>query len=156
MFLWMVKSLDFIVKTNNFEGLAGCVRERKRYQQTSKNILKSNTKSMTNPCKIHARKSDAKNMTKHYKLSQKGNWNPSQIEKIQGPRIHATKKCVYAMTWRGRRVGRGAPSNILNVSNRLNVHTLCFLAPLRYTHRPETSPDVNLSAQARVSPPFIL
>ena len=152
----MVKSLKFIVKTNVFEGLAGCVRERKRYHKTSKMIPKSNTKSMTNPCKIHARKSDAKNMTKQHKFTQKGNRNPSQIEKIQGPRIDAKKRCVYAMTWRGRRVRRGAPSNILNVSNRLNVHTLRFLTPLRYTHRLETSPDVNLSAQARVPPPPIL
>ena len=103
-----------------FEGLAGCVRERKRYQKPSKMIPISNTKPMTNPCKVHSRKSDAKNMTKQHKLSQKGNRNPSQIDKNQGARIDAKKRCVYAMTWRGRRVRRGAPSNILNISNRLN------------------------------------
>jgi len=48
----------------------------------------------------------------------------------------------------GVSVGRGAPSNILKISNRLNVHTLRFLTPLRYTHRPEMSPDVNLWAIA--------
>ena len=33
MFLWRVKSLKFIVKTILFDGLEGCTRERKRYQQ---------------------------------------------------------------------------------------------------------------------------
>ena len=36
----MVKSWSFIVKTNVFEGLAGCVRKRKRYQTNSKNDTK--------------------------------------------------------------------------------------------------------------------
>ena len=36
MFLWMVKSFKFIVKTSVLECLAGCVREQKRYQQNIK------------------------------------------------------------------------------------------------------------------------
>ena len=62
---------------------------------------------MANPCKIHARRSDATSMAKQYKLSQKGNQHPSQIENNQGPRNDAKNKCVCAMTW-GCRWG-GAP-----------------------------------------------
>ena len=42
-----------------FEGLAGCVRERKRYQQTFKNDTPIHRKSMNNRCRSYARKCDA-------------------------------------------------------------------------------------------------
>ena len=44
------KPLKFIIKTNVFEGLAVCVRERKRYQKTSKMIPKSIPKWVKNQC----------------------------------------------------------------------------------------------------------
>ena len=69
----MVKSLKFIVTTPVFEGLEGCVRERKRYQQNIKMIIKPIPKSMKNQCKIYTRKSDATNIEKHRKWSRKGN-----------------------------------------------------------------------------------
>ena len=66
----------------------------------------------------------------------------------------------------GRRVRRDAPSNVLtsqNVSSSsckrlLNVWPsirFAFLTPLRYTHRPETSPDVNLKGSALPADPKI-
>ena len=47
-----------------FEGVAGCVRERKRYQQNNKTIFKSMPESITNRCDDDVRKSEA-NMMEH-------------------------------------------------------------------------------------------
>ena len=83
-----------------------------------------------------------KNMKSAPKWTQNGSPNPEIIDKKHGPKIDAKKGRVYATAWEGRRVGRDAPSNVLtsqDVSSssfkRLNVHTLRFLTPLRYTHR---------------------
>ena len=54
-----------------FEGLAGCVRERKMYQKTSKMISKSIPKSMKNRSRIYARKSDTQNIKKTFKMELK-------------------------------------------------------------------------------------
>ena len=43
---WYVKTYECIVKTMVVEGLAGCARDQKRYQKTSKMISKSVPKSM--------------------------------------------------------------------------------------------------------------
>ena len=60
----MEKSLKFIVKTYVLEGLAGCVRERKRYQTNIQNNhkiqAKINTQSMQSLC--------SKQMQKTYKI----------------------------------------------------------------------------------------
>ena len=44
----MIKSLKSIVNTNVFEGLAGCVRERKRYRKNINNDINFQTKINTN------------------------------------------------------------------------------------------------------------
>jgi hypothetical protein len=43
-------------------------------------------KSMKNQCKIHARKSGAKNIENHQNWSRKGSQKPSQINKKRGPK----------------------------------------------------------------------
>ena len=45
-----------------FEDYAGCVRKRKRYQQSPKFILKSISESIENQYKIHARNNYTKNI----------------------------------------------------------------------------------------------
>ena len=55
-----------------FKGLAGCVRERKMYQNTSKMIPTSIPQSTKSRSRIYARKSDAKNKENHSKWSSKG------------------------------------------------------------------------------------
>ena len=60
-----------------FEGLTGCVRERKMYQQTPKMIPKFIPKSMKHRSRIYARKSDAKNIENHLKWSSKRIQKPS-------------------------------------------------------------------------------
>ena len=49
------KSLRLIVKTMCFECLAGCVRERKRYQTNINNAIKIHTKTMNNQCTFYVR-----------------------------------------------------------------------------------------------------
>ena len=48
------KRIQIHCKNNGFEGLAGCVRERKRYQTNIKNDTTNHTnideKTMQNPC----------------------------------------------------------------------------------------------------------
>ena len=50
LLLWIVKSLKFIVKTNSFEGLEGCMCERERFQKNIKNDIQINEKSIHNSC----------------------------------------------------------------------------------------------------------
>ena len=77
----MVKTFTFIIKVMVFEGLAGCVRERKRYQTNIKHDTKIHSKiyekSMQNVCS----KSDAKNIEHHRTWSPNGIPNPLKIEK---------------------------------------------------------------------------
>ena len=47
-------------------------------KKTLKMMSKTIPTSMTNQCKIHARKSDAKHMENHPKMSSKGSQQPSQ------------------------------------------------------------------------------
>ena len=56
----MVKSLKRVVKTLVVEGLAGYVRERKRYQTNIQNESKIHLESIQNQCENDAQKSDAK------------------------------------------------------------------------------------------------
>ena len=53
------------------------------------------------------------------KWTQNGSPNPENIDKKHGPKIDAKKGRVYATAWEGRRVGRDATSNILNIFKRL-------------------------------------
>ena len=81
-------------------------------------------------------------MTSAPKWKQNGCQNREKVYQKRGPKIDAKKGRDYATASGGRRVGRDATSNVLtsqDVSSssckRLNVHTLRFLTPLRYTHR---------------------
>ena len=57
------KIIQIHCRNYGFEGLAGCVRERKRYQtKTSKERPTSIPKSMKNRYKFHARKRETQNM----------------------------------------------------------------------------------------------
>ena len=70
----MVNSFKFIVKTNVFEGLAGCTRERKGYQTN----IKNDTKSTQNLCKIDAWKRHAQIMQNDDKIKPK--WEPELMQ----------------------------------------------------------------------------
>ena len=74
---------------------------------------------MKKQCKFHARKRDAKNMTNAPKLSQKGGRNREKVDKKRCPKIDAKKGALGGTRPRVRRVGRAAPSNVLNISRRL-------------------------------------
>ena len=62
MFFLMVKSLQFIVNTMVFEGLTGCVRERKMYQKQIRNEIQTFPELVGNRCENDAWESDAKIM----------------------------------------------------------------------------------------------
>ena len=62
------KIIQNYCKNNDFEGLAGCARERKKVsKKTSKVKPKSIPKSVTKLYKFHARKRDTQNMENHKK-----------------------------------------------------------------------------------------
>ena len=61
---------------------------------------------MTNQCKFHARKRDAKNMTNAPKWSQKGGRNPAKVDKKRGPKIDAKTGTHGQIRPEGRRLGR--------------------------------------------------
>ena len=106
-----------------------------------------------------------KGMQQTWKVLQKGANMGTKIKKKSikiGVQKSIRKKDAIMQRPGGRRVGRDATSNVLtsqDVSSssckRLKVHTLRFLTPLRYTHRPETSPDVNLKGSALPADPKI-
>ena len=60
VFLCMEESFKLIVKKKGFQGLAGCVRERKRYPKNIKTNINIHPKSMQNRYKIRERRSDPK------------------------------------------------------------------------------------------------
>ena len=60
-------------KTHIFEGLAGCVRERKRYQTKIKNAFTIHPKFDKNQCKPYIRKHSVTQIEIHRKWSRKGN-----------------------------------------------------------------------------------
>ena len=72
----MVKSLEFIKKTNVFDSLEGCYANGKGI----KNISKTRPKSMTNRYKFHARKKNTKQMNNHPTHKKKKN---EQLEATQ-------------------------------------------------------------------------
>ena len=68
-----------------FQGLAGCARERKRYQTNIKYDTQTRPEMDKQRCRIYARKSDAKMMETNVKLDPKGtNDAPDQhVNKIE-------------------------------------------------------------------------
>ena len=87
-----------------------------------------NETSMTNRCKINVRKHAVKSMNFGPKRSQIGGQNPLRIHQNRGPKFDVKKgrddaKIGGVSGWSagsvgGRRVGRDATSNILNISKR--------------------------------------
>ena len=77
-----------------FEGLAGCMRERKGYLKHIKNEVeiysKMHDKSMQNPCS----KKWHKKLHKTSEMEPKGNRNPLQIEKNMVPKTMQKKNCM--------------------------------------------------------------
>ena len=65
----------------DFEGCAGCVRNRKSYQTLSTHIAKSISKSVGNKCQIHARNIDIRNIENYQNGVPEWSRNPS--EKVQ-------------------------------------------------------------------------
>ena len=51
--------------------------------------------------------------------NQNGSRNREKVNRKRGPKIDAKKGRDYATAWGGRRVGRDATSNVLNISKRL-------------------------------------
>ena len=93
-----------------------CVSPRVRWKRRQS---KKREKSIKNQCKFVARKRDAKNMKSAPKWSQNGSQNRWKAGQKRGPKIDAKKGRDYATAWVGRRGGRDAPSNVLNISRRL-------------------------------------
>ena len=85
MFLWIVKSLKFIVKTIVFDGLEGYMCERERYQTNIKNKTKIHPKIDT---QIMLEKGVVKrwNTTKQMILKGDEKWETTRKNK------HANKK----------------------------------------------------------------
>ena len=75
----MVKALKFIVKTNIFEGLEGCARER--YPQNIKNETNIHPKIDEQSIQIHARKRDTQNMEIHQNNNPRIMYENKSIEK---------------------------------------------------------------------------
>ena len=65
MFPRMVKSFKFIVKAMVFEGLTGCVREQKMYQNRIQMDTKIHAKMDENRSRNYVRKSNANNLENH-------------------------------------------------------------------------------------------
>ena len=128
MFSSMVKSCKFIVKTMVFEGLAGCVRECKRCQKTSKMITSSIPKSIKNQCRTYARKGDAQVMENEWKMNAK--LEPKSIKIIE---TRLNKRCD-----KKRRTGRGSASRARapfldsNISSSSLKHLLNVLTSIRF------------------------
>ena len=61
----MVKSFNFIVKTIVFEGLTGCVREQKMYQDSIQMDAEIHAKVDENRSRNYVRKSNANNSENH-------------------------------------------------------------------------------------------
>ena len=106
---------------------------------------------MNNQCRVYARKNDAKNIENHRTWNPKGMQQSINICKKTRYENDARKKAHQQMRREGQ-PGR-APSldSIfffvpLTFLKRLNIHMLRLLTPLRYTHRLESSQDVNLWA----------
>ena len=77
----------FMIGTySKFEVLQGECANGKIIKKSSNMRPKSMPKSRKNQCKIHARKSDAKNMENHQQLSPKGSQKPLTINKKRGPK----------------------------------------------------------------------
>ena len=111
----MVKSFKFIVHV--FEFSAGCIRERKRYQNNIINYAKSIPKSMKNQCWSYARKSDAQMMENAWKIDAKLEPKSIKMMKKRGPENDAKKKVHARTSLEGRRVWRTPYSLDLNIYN---------------------------------------
>ena len=82
IFFWCIETYEFNVKSMSFEGLAGSVRERKRYQTKVLNNIYQNAS-------YNRWKNDAESMLErtmqawkiYRKRTRKGNLQPSQINK---------------------------------------------------------------------------
>ena len=60
-----------------------------------------------------------KGMQKTWKVFQNGTQMGAKIDQKRGPKIDAKKGSHARSLWEVRRVGRAAPSRVLNISKRL-------------------------------------
>ena len=72
----MVKSFKFIIKTIFFEGLASCVRERKRYQKNSNKYTKIHPTIDDKSMRKLWVEIDATKIENHQKWNRKGSQQP--------------------------------------------------------------------------------
>ena len=80
-----VKNMDFGAEHHTVvqnQGSRGSAADGNLYEQMMENRWKNIQKSMKNPCRIDARKSDTKIMKNERKWSPNGSRNPPKIEKI--------------------------------------------------------------------------
>ena len=152
---WRPKSMTnrWNFRTCDFLFFAKCITLKSFFYMIrgTRNLEKIDKKSMQIRC-------SKKGCKKHEQcLKFESEWKPESIKSLSKKMSEnrCEKGARLCNGQEGRRVRRDAPSNVLtsqNVSSSsckrlLNVWTslrFAFLTPLRYTHRLETSPDVNL------------
>ena len=96
------QSFKFIVITLVFEGLAGCVRERKSYQQNIKIDTLIHPKSMIKQCRIYARERDARMIEHVWKMEAKREPKSTKCNKKQAQQSMRKKNIRKFGGWGGR------------------------------------------------------
>ena len=108
-------------------------------------------KLMKNQCWVFARKSYATIMEDGWKMDAELEQQSIKIMKSEVPNTMRKKRRTSRWS-AGRARAPSQTQHLLFVSwtslKRLNVYTLRLFVPLRYTHRLESSPDVNLKGSA--------